>query len=765
MNQQDAYLGISGEPLPEKMLEALHYINTTAAPVFLTGKAGTGKTTFLKNLSSYTYKKFIIVAPTGIAALNAGGVTVHAQFMLPFGMFVPDKELTDELFTSSKVYNQRLLARKNPLNSLRKKILRSIDLLVIDEVSMLRADLLDAIDYRLKSVRNNYYQPFGGVQLLLIGDLHQLPPVVKRDEESLLRTYYRSPWFFESRSLNPETLIYIELDKIFRQQDETFIRILNNLRNNKASGEDIQLINRHYNPLISQQDLKETITLTTHNHQADEINQRALEDLNASPHYFDAKISGEFPESMFPAAHKLVLKTGCQIMFIKNDGEGKMYYNGKLATITDISLEGINVRMEGSNTDYTLTTSVWENKRFRLDESTHEIHDDIIGTFEQYPVKLAWAITIHKSQGLTFDRAIIDPGKAFADGQVYVALSRLRSLDGLTLRSPLNPEVITTDKLIVDFTEHRNNAEPNTDTLKRRQIEFIGRLMIEAFNYDGIVKEIDNHRDAEDNSHPDLKEQSFAEKLSAKLKFEKSNTEKFRKQLLDLFEAGALQQLKERLDKGVKYYLDFLWEQWESLWFHIKEIQKLKKLKGYQERLQEADVLLFEKLEETEKAQQLIWGIVQGERSFDFVKITRSRLARRNAFLENLEIQQFNESKEVRKGKKTNKKDKTPSFEISLKLFEAGLKPQQIAKERNLAETTIMVHLIEGIDQKRISIFDLLPRSTVDKITGIIKSMPDSFRSKDVFDKLNGAHTYPEIRAVMNHLGLARTTKEISEDA
>jgi hypothetical protein len=765
MNQQDAYLGISGEPLPEKMLEALHYINTTAAPVFLTGKAGTGKTTFLKNLSSYTYKKFIIVAPTGIAALNAGGVTVHAQFMLPFGMFVPDKELTDELFSSSKVYNQRLLARKNPLNSLRKKILRSIDLLVIDEVSMLRADLLDAIDYRLKSVRNNFYQPFGGVQLLLIGDLHQLPPVVKRDEESLLKTYYRSPWFFEARSLNPETLIYIELDKIFRQQDETFIRILNNLRNNKASGEDIQLINRHYNPLISQQDLKDTITLTTHNHQADEINQHALEDLNAPPYPFDAKISGEFPESMFPAAQNLVLKTGCQIMFIKNDGEGKMYYNGKLATITDISSEGITVRLEGSNTDYTLTTSVWENKRFRLDESTHEIHDDIIGTFEQYPVKLAWAITIHKSQGLTFDRAIIDPGKAFADGQVYVALSRLRSLDGLTLRSPLNPEVITTDKLVVDFTENRNNAEPDTDTLKRRQIEFIGRLMIEAFNYDPIVKELDSPREAEENGHPDLKEQSFAEKLSAKLKSEKSNTEKFRKQLLDLFESGAMQQLKERLDKGVKYYLDFLWEQWESLWFHIKEIQKLKKVKGYQERLQEADVLLFEKLEETEKAQQLIWGIVQGERNFDFIKITRSRLARRNTFLENLEIQQYNESKEIRKSKKTNKKDKTPSFEISLKFFEAGLKPEQIAKERNLAETTIMVHLIEGIEQKRISIFDLLPRSTVDKISGIIKAMPDSFRSKDVFDALNGAHTYPEIRAVMNHLGIARTRKEISEDA
>jgi hypothetical protein len=249
------------------------------------------------------------------------------------------------------------------------------------------------------------------------------------------------------------------------------------------------------------------------------------------------------------------------------------------------------------------------------------------------------------------------------------------------------------------------------------------------------------------------------------LKSEKSNTEKFRKQLLDLFESGAMQQLKERLDKGVKYYLDFLWEQWESLWFHIKEIQKLKKVKGYQERLQEADVLLFEKLEETEKAQQLIWGIVQGERNFDFIKITRSRLARRNAFLENLEIQQYNESKEVRKGKKTNKKDKTPSFEISLKFFEAGLKPEQIAKERNLAETTIMAHLIEGIEQKRISIFDLLPRSTVDKISGIIKSMPDSFRSKDVFDALNGAHTYPEIRAVMNHLGIARTRKEISEDA
>ncbi|MDH4058255.1 MAG: AAA family ATPase, partial [Cyclobacteriaceae bacterium] len=307
------------KPVSSLIESAVMFINTTSSHIFLTGKAGTGKTTFLKNLAKNTHKSFLIVAPTGIAALNAGGVTIHSQFLLPHGTFLPERTLHQNFSFAGNYFAQDTLAKKHPLNSARKQVLRSIDLLVIDEVSMLRADLLDAIDYRLKAARGNFFQRFGGVQLLLIGDLYQLPPVVKREEEMLLQNYYPSPWFYEAHALRDDSFVYIELDKIFRQHDEDFISILNNLRNNIITPSDIEELNRHYRAPEEIGNLKEVITLTTHNYKADDLNLKALWELDTPSYYFDARIDGDFPESMYPAQQRLELKEGAQIMFIKND--------------------------------------------------------------------------------------------------------------------------------------------------------------------------------------------------------------------------------------------------------------------------------------------------------------------------------------------------------------------------------------------------------------------------------------------------------------
>ncbi len=329
---------------------ASQFINTTSSHIFLTGKAGTGKTTFLRNLSKLTHKSHIVVAPTGIAALNAGGVTIHSQFLLPPVTFLPDRFLPEDFNENGRVINQNTLARKHPLNSARKQVLRSIDLLVIDEVSMLRADLLDAIDYRMKAARGNFRQSFGGAQVLFIGDLYQLPPVVKNEEKNILNKYYKSVWFYEAKALQEDALVYIELNKIFRQHDDTFISILNNLRNNETTYENIETLNQHYKSEEEIRKLTEVITLTTHNYKADELNQRELKNLKTESHFFDAQLEGDFPESMYPIQLSLEIKVGAQIMFVRNDNEGKMYFNGKLATVTEVSGDTIWVALAESQT-------------------------------------------------------------------------------------------------------------------------------------------------------------------------------------------------------------------------------------------------------------------------------------------------------------------------------------------------------------------------------------------------------------------------------
>ncbi|MCI5208617.1 MAG: helicase, partial [Candidatus Electrothrix sp. ATG2] len=392
------------------------FVRYTDRDIFLTGKAGTGKTTFLHNLERDSAKRMIITAPTGVAAINAGGVTLHSFFQLPFGPFVPGSEA----YERTQQHQFRFSREK-------KKIIRSLDLLVIDEISMVRADLLDAVDEALRHHRRNTL-PFGGVQVLMIGDLHQLAPVAKRNEWQLLESHYASIYFFSSKVLTRTELVTIELQHIYRQSDADFIKLLNRVRNNQLDQTAVDALNRRYLPEFSPAEDDGYITLTTHNRSADTLNQKRLHELGSKEFRFAAEVSGDFPEHTYPAPADLRLKKGAQVMFVRNDPAAeKRYYNGKIGRISKISNTEITVLCSDDEEEIAVKPLVWENIKYTLNQENSEIEEEVIGKFEQYPLKTAWAITIHKSQGLTFERAIIDAQAAFAHGQVYVGLSRCKT--------------------------------------------------------------------------------------------------------------------------------------------------------------------------------------------------------------------------------------------------------------------------------------------------------------------------------------------------
>lgn len=735
--------------LTPMMKTTLQFINRTGRHIFLTGKAGTGKTTFLRNLTGKTHKQMAIVAPTGIAALNAGGTTIHSQFLLPFGMFIPDRTYAETPSENANWYNETVLARRHPLNSIRKQVLRSIDLLVIDEVSMLRADLLDAIDYRMRSVRGNQ-QSFGGVQLLLIGDLYQLPPVVKREEESQLKQYYNSAWFFESKALQRNGFVYIELDQIFRQSDNDFIRVLNNLRVNKPTIDDLELLNKYYHSPGEDFDSSGVITLTTHNYRADQMNTQSLRALESDSHFYDAIIRDDFPESMYPVLPRLELKVGAQIMFTRNDSEEGTYYNGRLANVTSINGDDITVALEGSRKLYTLQRVTWENKKYTINPDTKDLEEEVVGTFEQFPVKLAWAITVHKSQGLTFERAIIDVGQAFADGQVYVALSRLRSIEGLVLRTKVDPSIVSTDKQILTFDEENNKPGTLDSEMSIQQVEYLRLQVNKVFDFEIIIREISySGRDQAEGRFEEKSMQPVLKQIKDSLVAEYNNTVAFRGQLKSLFDAGKQDDLLVRLTKGREYYRKLLWDQARLLAQHIEDMRSEKRVKGYLKNLEDIDHLLAKKIEEVDKVFRLAESILAGHEEMNFSSLDADRAAEREKIL----METFKSGKASKKGKKKKKDPNEPSTqEVSIMMLERGLNVEAIAKERNLVISTIENHLAKGIETGRISIFSFMNESDVEKIESVIKEMPEGYSSKDVYTKLNGKYGYGQLKAVMSHV-------------
>lgn len=415
---------------------AFRFATETKENIFLTGKAGTGKTTFLKYLKANCSKNIIVAAPTGVASINAGGVTLHSLFQLPFYPFLPTKQGKEELLKQLKFNNVRL------------QLLRKMELLVIDEISMVRCDVMDAIDTILRSVKRNYDQPFGGVQLLCIGDLYQLPPVARHQEWALLQEFYESPFFFDSLAIKEQLPLLIELDKIYRQKEDSFVRLLNKVRNNQMEEDDYEDLLLRYNPNFHPEEEDKFITLTSHNKQADEINAKALLGILRPSYKYEATVEGDFAEHLYPADFTLELKVGAQVMFLKNDVTQKRYFNGKIAVIKKLDKEVVIVDCDGL--EINVGKEVWENNKYVLNKETGKLEEDVLGSFMQYPLRLAWAITIHKSQGLTFDNVMIDAAAAFSSGQVYVALSRCTSLAGIVLLSKISPASLHSNQSVIE---------------------------------------------------------------------------------------------------------------------------------------------------------------------------------------------------------------------------------------------------------------------------------------------------------------------------
>jgi len=528
------------------------FVQYTGRNVFLTGKAGTGKTTFLHNLKQYSSKRMVVVAPTGVAAINAAGVTIHSFFQLSFGPQIPEYT-----HARNSEENQSKVKRfsKEKIN-----IIKSMDLLVIDEISMVRADLLDGIDATLRRFRDRG-KPFGGVQLLMIGDLQQLAPVVKEDEWGLLRKHYDTPFFFSSNALKKTHYVTVELTHVFRQRDEHFIKLLNKVRDNKIDEEVVRLLNERYHPDFNF-DKPGYIILTTHNAKAKAINDEKMMALPGKEKKWVASIKGNFPDYIYPTEPDLRLKEGAQVMFIKNDPEPeKRFYNGKIGTVVRIDKDTVRVQCEGDDEPIDVVPLEWEKVKYTLNDETKEISESVEGTFTQIPLKLAWAITIHKSQGLTFEKAVIDAQAAFAHGQVYVALSRCKSLEGMILSSKITTTSIKHDTTVERFTKDFEEKQPDSNELEKSKHDFQRQLLSDLFDFQDIrrriyylMKLVNEH---DSSLQIDLKD-PFLE-MSNKVKNELVIvSEKFNRQLNDLLsaepDAEKNQILQERIRKASVYF-------------------------------------------------------------------------------------------------------------------------------------------------------------------------------------------------------------------
>lgn len=550
----------------EKIEMLNRFVQNTDVHIFLTGKAGTGKTTFLRNLTLNTHKRMVVVAPTGVAAINAGGVTIHSFFQLPFGPIVPDTGTVSKSLPVAGLNAQKI-------NKTKLKIMRSLDLLVIDEISMVRADLLDAIDAVLRKARRNK-KAFGGVQLLMIGDIQQLAPVARPNEWELLQPYYKSVYFFDSNVLQNNPYICIELDHIYRQNDDTFIEILNQVRNNCLDAKNLDMLNSRYLPDFNPNDNDGYITLTTHNYQADDINEEKLKTIKSDMLTFKAMVQGIFPENAYPTKEVLELKVGAQVMFVKNDPSSeKQYYNGKIGKIVSYNEdEGLMVQCD--DVVINVTPVQWQNFEYTLNEETNEIEEKEIGTFTQIPLKTAWAITIHKSQGLTFEKVILNAELAFTHGQVYVALSRCTSMNGLILKSKISRNVLFNDNVINNYVDKIPSLEPDEEKLLKEEWNFYYNTIIELFTFNDLELHIN--------------------RLA---KTVRENDNLFGKETVDKITERRQNFRTEIIDVSIRFY-----RQIESIMMQHENID----FSFLQERIKKASIYFFDKLNDLENIGDLI---------------------------------------------------------------------------------------------------------------------------------------------------------------
>ena len=715
------------QTISEAAAYTLRFINQTHRSVFLTGKAGTGKTTLLREIIQTTHKNTVVVAPTGIAALNAGGVTIHSMFQLPFGGFIPDNS-SPQFSENTKFETKATLRRHFKMSGLKKSVIRNMELLIIDEVSMLRADLLDAMDYMMQTIRKKNIA-FGGVQVLYIGDLLQLPPVIRDEEWRTLKTYYKGKFFFHSHVVQQNPPLYIELSKIFRQTDDTFISVLNNLRNNEISQQDIQTLNQYVKPDFDLKTNKGFITLTTHNNKADTMNAQALEDLDGKLATYKPEITGDFPEKIFPVEEQLQLKVGAQIMFVKNDlSFDKHYFNGKMGVIKSLSSQEILVHFPEENKTIEVEKYEWQNIRYKVDETTKEIEEEVLGSFVHYPIKLAWAITVHKSQGLTFDKAALDVSQVFLPGQAYVALSRLRSLEGLILLSPLRMNGISNDQDVMDYSLNKASDSFLENALHFETKNFIHNYLINTFDWSDLAQEWRNHKFSY-NEKSEISEKSkhalWAKKQTDVIEQLLDPSKKFISQLNKLFypETVDLNHVAERIQAAFSYFFKPMDDLvFEILW-KLQEVKRIKKVKAFYEELIVLEELQTKAVLRLMKAKLLIETVVAGE-TISKEKLTSSEIKKyisrkteaiQNQFKE-LNITLIDDEKDVERY--TSKKSKTaaPKKSTVQQTYELWVEKKSIADIatiRVLTKQTIYAHFVQLIQTKAVSISEVLPEDKI----------------------------------------------------
>lgn len=735
----------------------LTLVNQTNRNIFLTGKAGTGKTTLLHKIINTCYKNTVVVAPTGIAALNAGGVTIHSMFQLPFASFLPTLSNPPIVNEFLRFENRFSLRKHFQMHKNKQQVIRNMELLIVDEVSMLRADVLDAMDYMLQFIRKDK-RPFGGVQVLFIGDLLQLPPVVKQEEWEVLKHYYKGMYFFQSEVITQNPLLYVELETIYRQTDKLFISILNHLRENQLTSEDIKQLERYVQPDFPKKHLKDYITLTTHNAKADAMNQREMSKLSSPLFSYEADIVDDFPEYLYPIEKVIQLKEGARVMFIKNDISGEhLFFNGKMGTVVSLSEGEINVKLDGGRV-INVERYEWENVRYKLNETTKDIEEERLGSFTQYPLRLAWAITIHKSQGLTFEKAILDLASVFASGQAYVAFSRLRSLDGLVLLSSVSANGINNNGEVIGYAENKASEKEVQTACYTGKTEFLQENILNTFQWNTLLEEWVLHRNSysgeigNKNLYKD-----WASQQLVRVQELVTVSEKFIKQLKTLFNnATDVQHIFERVAKGITYFTPLL----EQLWYEVLlvegKIANQKKVKQFFTELKELDNSLSETLKKLFRLEQMI-QLAQSDQPFDKEKIHSAKLetlyteltGKINNILKNekLFIGEYPLSKDDKP-----KKEKRSTYDITLQLWKEGKTVAEIAKERTLSQATIYSHIAKCIEQDKIAITEVLPEKTINELNTIFKENEELTTLKSLYEKTEERYSWDELRLFRAYL-------------
>ena len=716
------------EQLSAPAAYALRFINQTNRSIFLTGKAGTGKTTLLREIIATTHKNTVVVAPTGIAALNAGGVTIHSMFQLPFAAFIPDTKELPYFSDTVKFENQDSLSRHFNMNNTKRSVIRNMELLVIDEVSMLRADVIDAMDFMMRKVRRNE-RPFGGVQVLFIGDLLQLPPVVKNEEWQMLQKYYRGMFFFHSHVVQQYPPLYIELDKIFRQTDDKFISVLNNLRNNTITPSDIQVLNQFVKPDFDSKANKGYITLTTHNSKADAINSESLAELSGKQYTYKPETIDEFPEKIYPVEEKLQLKVGAQVMFIKNDlSFEKQFFNGKMGVIKSLSDDEILVHFPEENKTIEVERYEWENIRYKVNENTKEIEEELLGTFTHYPIKLAWAITVHKSQGLTFDKAVLDVSNVFAPGQAYVALSRLRSLDGLILLSPLRMNGISSAEDVIEYASNKASEEILQNSLTSETKNYLFQCLSNGFDFKALIQEWRNHSfsyNAEAPKSPKSKHKDWAKTNADRIAEIGDASAGFQLQLHKLFSENPvnIDFIRQRCEAAHDYFFKTLDTGVEELLLKIEEIKRIKKVKTFYEELLTLEELQIKTVLQLKKLRLLLKIVAEGKeiskdtllseeaKNYKINKLVTvaERFRSENAAL----VDDEDDASYYEPKMKKKKAPKKATIEETLELWKQNLSIHEIAKQRKLTPGTIFGHFTKLIQMEIMELSDILPEDKI----------------------------------------------------